>query len=118
MKTEQDCSSCCFYDCNRCKRHAPVIETGIFNSKWPVTGSDEWCGDWEPLPDRPEDRPISAIGFSRRIEHTCVLYGIRTAGELAALTKHEALRMRNFGQTSIMEARRKLTEIGIEGACV
>lgn len=45
------CINCCFYEVQRCKRHAPVRgESG--DASWPELPFARymWCGEWVPDP--------------------------------------------------------------------
>lgn len=38
-----------------CRRYSPIIcpDEYPLDSGWPVVKSDDWCGDYEPLPGEP-----------------------------------------------------------------
>lgn len=58
--TTRACEACAFWnkledEAGECRRHAPqtisfeVDDEVKFESMFPVTGSDDWCGDFEQL---------------------------------------------------------------------
>ncbi|MCK4657890.1 MAG: tetratricopeptide repeat protein [Phycisphaerae bacterium] len=58
-------------------------------------------------------RQVSELGLSVRARKCLQRLGLGTVGELAACTEAELLAIKNFGQTSLVEIRRRLEEIGL-----
>lgn len=58
-------------------------------------------------------RPVSELELSVRARKCLQRLGITTVGELAAKTEAELLAIKNFGQTSLNEIKRRLGEMGI-----
>ena len=66
------------------------------------------------LPPRPA-RPLLGFAVLQR-EHaleTLETLGVRTLGELGSLTETQLLACKNFGQTSLMEIKKKLEAYGL-----
>jgi DNA-directed RNA polymerase subunit alpha len=60
------------------------------------------------------NKPISELNFSVRARKCMNRLSISTVGELIQRTADELLEMKNFGQTSLVEVREKLTELGLK----
>ena len=60
------------------------------------------------------DRPISDLNLSVRARKCMVRLGLNTIGELIRKTGDDLLECKNFGVTSLVEVREKLTEIGLK----
>lgn len=58
-------------------------------------------------------RPVSTLDLSVRARKALQLLGVQTIGELAARTEAELMGVKNFGQNSLDEIRRKLSELGL-----
>lgn len=58
-------------------------------------------------------RPVAEIDFSVRVRKALQLLGIQTMGDLAARTEAELMGVKNFGATSLAEAREKLAQHGL-----
>jgi DNA-directed RNA polymerase subunit alpha len=58
--------------------------------------------------------PISVLEPSARTRNCLEAEGIETLGQLVALTEHELMKFRNFGQTSLNEIREKLVAFNLE----
>ena len=58
-------------------------------------------------------RPVSELELSVRSRKCLQRLGIATLGELAARTEAELLAIKNFGQTSLNEIKRRLVEMGL-----
>ncbi len=58
-------------------------------------------------------RPVGEMRLSVRARKCLQRLGITTVGELAARTEAELLTIKNFGQTSLIEIKRRLTDIGL-----
>lgn len=58
-------------------------------------------------------RPVSELELSVRSRKCLQRLGITTVGELAAYTEAELLAIKNFGQTSLIEIRRRLADVGL-----
>ena len=69
----------------------------------PVTGD----------PNDPRNRPISELKLSIRARRTVENLGCLTLGEVIVHSEDELLSMPNFGVTSLLELKGKLTEIGL-----
>lgn len=59
-------------------------------------------------------KPVSEIDFSVRVRKALQLLGVQTLGDLAARTEAELMGVKNFGATSLTEARQKLSEHGLK----
>ncbi len=67
------CGQCRFYQATadmagECRRKSPqgVIRValhqgktsnGCFDAFWPIVSATDWCGEWQPLPVKEEERP-------------------------------------------------------------
>ena len=60
------------------------------------------------------DRPISDLNLSVRARKCMVRLGLNTIGELLRKTSDDLLECKNFGVTSLIEVREKLTPLGIK----
>jgi DNA-directed RNA polymerase subunit alpha len=58
-------------------------------------------------------RPVSTLDLSVRARKALQLLGVQTVGELAARTEAELMGVKNFGQNSLDEIRRKLADLGL-----
>ncbi len=58
-------------------------------------------------------RPVSELELSVRSRKCLQRLGISTLGELAARSEGELLAIKNFGQTSLNEIKRRLAEMGL-----
>lgn len=81
-------------------------------------------GGEEPAPVEPEPepaavapslmmKPVAELELSIRSRKCLQRLGISTVGELASRSETELLEMKNFGQTSLSEIRRKLAQLGL-----
>jgi DNA-directed RNA polymerase subunit alpha len=69
-----------------------------------------------PAPATPGDvraKPISELDLSVRSRAALTTLGINTVGELAATSEDTLLACKNFGQTSLVEIKTKLEELGL-----
>ena len=57
--------------------------------------------------------PISELELSVRSSHCLDTENIRTVGDLVGYTEEQLMEVRNFGQTSLEEIKRKLGELGL-----
>lgn len=60
------------------------------------------------------ERPISDLNFSVRARKCMTRLGITTIGELMSHTGDDLLECKNFGVTSLVEVREKLTALGLK----
>jgi len=58
-------------------------------------------------------QPVSELELSVRARKCLQRLGITTVGELAAKSESELLAIKNFGQTSLNEIKRRLSEMGL-----
>lgn len=58
-------------------------------------------------------RSVSELELSVRARKCLQRLGVTTVGELAAKTEAELLAIKNFGQTSLDEIKRRLSEVGV-----
>jgi hypothetical protein len=55
----ETCANCRFWDAFKestqgiCRRHAPRPFLAGQDAPWPITDTEEWCGEWQPLPGTP-----------------------------------------------------------------
>jgi len=56
---------------------------------------------------------IGELDLSNRARNCLETENITTVGELIQRSEEDLLKMRNFGKTSLMEVRKKLTAIGL-----
>jgi DNA-directed RNA polymerase subunit alpha len=66
-----------------------------------------------PETDDVRSKPMSELKLSIRARRTVENLGCMTLGEIAAHSEEELLGMPNFGVTSLLELRNKLSEFGI-----
>jgi len=59
------------------------------------------------------DRPITSLNPSVRVENCFVSENIKTIRDLVKRTEAEMLKVRNLGKTSLMEIKKKITDIGL-----
>ena len=57
--------------------------------------------------------PISKLELNNRALHCLESENMRTVADLAAYTEDQLMRVRNFGQTSLEEVRKRLGELGL-----
>ncbi len=58
-------------------------------------------------------KPVSELQFSVRARKALQLLNIQTLGDLASHTEAELMGVKNFGQTSLIEVRERLSEHGL-----
>jgi DNA-directed RNA polymerase subunit alpha len=58
-------------------------------------------------------RPVSTLDLSVRARKALQLLNVQSIGELAARTEAELMGVKNFGQNSLDEIRRKLADLGL-----
>ncbi|MEE8169273.1 MAG: DNA-directed RNA polymerase subunit alpha C-terminal domain-containing protein, partial [Phycisphaerae bacterium] len=58
-------------------------------------------------------KPVSELELSVRSRKCLQRLGIDSVADLASRTESELLSIRNFGQTSLSEIKRRLSELGI-----
>jgi DNA-directed RNA polymerase alpha subunit len=58
-------------------------------------------------------RPVAELELSVRSRKCLQRLGINTVAELASRTEHDLLSIKNFGQTSLSEIKRRLKELGL-----
>ncbi len=58
-------------------------------------------------------RPVSSLDFTVRARKALQLLNVQTVGELAARTEAELMGVKNFGQNSLDEIKRKLADAGL-----
>lgn len=59
------------------------------------------------------NRPVSSLDFTVRARKALQLLNVQTVGELAARTEAELMGIKNFGQNSLDEIKRKLADLGL-----
>lgn len=69
---------------------------------------------YSPEEQEAMNKPISELNFSVRARKCMNRLSISTVGELIQRTADELLEMKNFGQTSLVEVREKLTELNLK----
>ncbi len=90
------------------------LELGQFATKW---REEEPSYDTSSLSDDEKallDRPISDLNLSVRARKCMVRLGLSTIGELLRCTGDDLLECKNFGVTSLIEVREKLTEANLK----
>ncbi|MCL2641715.1 MAG: hypothetical protein FWD53_12775 [Phycisphaerales bacterium] len=65
------------------------------------------------VPEHVLNRNVSDLEFSVRSRKALQRLGVSTVGELATRTEAELLGVKNFGQTSLLEIKERLTELGL-----
>ena len=124
---KERCDHCYFWDglpgeSGLCRRHAPA-PAFVYTSEtflWPPVLPDSWCGefrdqerhssDWDQIPLESLGLPIRAHGgLAERVEPP-----VRTVGQLTRLTEADLLKIPNFGRTSVLHVREKLTVLGLK----
>lgn len=65
-------------------------------------------------PESVLNKPISVLDLSVRARKALQMLNIQSLGELAMRTEAELMGVKNFGQTSLEEVKRKLQESGLE----
>ena len=58
-------------------------------------------------------RPVSSLELSVRARRALQMLGVQSIGELAARTEAELMGVKNFGQNSLDEIKRKLVDLGL-----
>jgi DNA-directed RNA polymerase subunit alpha len=58
-------------------------------------------------------KPVASMDLSVRARRALQLLGVQSIGELAARTEAELMGVKNFGQNSLDEIKRKLVEMGL-----
>jgi DNA-directed RNA polymerase subunit alpha len=69
---------------------------------------------YSPEEQQAMNKPISELNFSVRARKCMNRLSIGTVGELIQRTADELLEMKNFGQTSLVEVREKLTVLNLK----
>ena len=59
------------------------------------------------------NRPVSSLELSVRARRALQLLAVQSIGELAARTEAELMGVKNFGQNSLDEIKRKLADLGL-----
>jgi len=72
----------------------------------------EDAGDVEEV-RRKLGMPISSLSLSLRARNCLESENIKTVGELVSRSEAEMIKVRNFGKTSLVEIKKRLTEIGL-----
>ena len=57
--------------------------------------------------------PVADLGMSIRSRKCMEALGIQTVSDLVSHSEQDLLRSRNFGQTSMLEIKQKLAEMGL-----
>ena len=65
-------------------------------------------------PDHILNKPVSALELSVRARKALQQLGVQTIGDLASRTEAELMGVKNFGQTSLVEIREKLTQYNLD----
>ena len=65
-------------------------------------------------PEHVLNKPISVLDLSVRARKALQLLNIQTIGDLATRTEAELMGVKNFGQTSLDEIRKKLTDYNLD----
>jgi DNA-directed RNA polymerase subunit alpha len=59
------------------------------------------------------NRPVASLELSVRARRALQMLGVMSIGELAARTEAELMGVKNFGQNSLDEIKRKLVDLGL-----
>jgi DNA-directed RNA polymerase subunit alpha len=59
------------------------------------------------------NRPVASLELSVRARRALQMLGVMSVGELAARTEAELMGVKNFGQNSLDEIKRKLVDLGL-----
>ncbi len=65
------------------------------------------------VPEHVLNKTVSELELSVRSRQALQRLGVNTVGELATRTEAELLGVKNFGQTSLLEIKQRLTELGL-----
>ncbi|MEC8559393.1 MAG: DNA-directed RNA polymerase subunit alpha C-terminal domain-containing protein [Planctomycetota bacterium] len=65
-------------------------------------------------PDHILNKPVSALELSVRARKALQQLGVQTIGDLASRTEAELMGVKNFGQTSLVEIREKLSQFNLD----
>ena len=65
------------------------------------------------VPEHILNKSVNELEFSVRSRKALQRLGVATVGELATRTEAELLGVKNFGQTSLLEIKQRLTELGL-----
>jgi DNA-directed RNA polymerase subunit alpha len=65
------------------------------------------------IPEAVLNKNVSELEFSVRSRKALQRLGVNTVGELATRTEAELLGVKNFGQTSLLEIKQRLTDLGL-----
>ena len=65
------------------------------------------------IPEAVLNKSVNELEFSVRSRKALQRLGISSVGELATRTEAELLGVKNFGQTSLLEIKQRLTELGL-----
>jgi DNA-directed RNA polymerase subunit alpha len=80
---------------------------------------DDKSGKLKPIKRKTIDRakvitrPVDDLGLSVRSQHCMQLLGVKTIGDLCAKSERELMQAKNFGQTSLVEVRKKLAALSL-----
>jgi DNA-directed RNA polymerase subunit alpha len=80
-----------------------VVKRAVYDQIKTTTGGDESI----------LDRPVADLNLSVRARKAVALLNISSIGELCMRTEAELMGVKNFGMTSLMEIKEKLSEMGL-----
>lgn len=98
-----------FFDVNYPNTKYPDIIT-----LWPVTASEDWCGEAISKFDESLTIQLQKSDFSARIWNTFTYKKIETIGNLVSLSEKEIRHFGRIGNTSMREIKRFLKDRGLE----
>jgi DNA-directed RNA polymerase subunit alpha len=84
-----------------------------------LEGDDGKGGKMKPMKKKTIDRakvvarPVDDLGLSVRSQHCMQLLGIKTIGDLCVKSERELMQTKNFGQTSLVEVKKKLAALSL-----
>ena len=92
-----------------------ALRLGMRREEVPIAGVNEAL-----LPEVPQGAdpgllalPVAGLGMSIRSRKCMEALGIQTVSDLVSHSEQDLLRSRNFGQTSMLEIKQKLAEMGL-----
>ena len=65
------------------------------------------------MPEHVLNKAVGDLELSVRSRKALQRLGVNSVGELATRTEAELLGVKNFGQTSLLEIKQRLTELGL-----
>ena len=133
------CEGCKYWQCDtdkkddtevevgECHRHAPVPTFYLFEDdddkpdppdgehyvRYITTYWDDWCGEFQARSVSADKPVFQDVAWSVRTRKSLRKLGVDSWEKLTEKTDFDLLSLKNFGQTSLYEVKKKLKEYGL-----